>query len=527
MARTAALALAFLALMAGPAQATTFPVVVVPGFTLADLARAAELGAVGLLNPGAGPETSAAIAEASLVRGEVRNSLRGGAPGGPPLLTPETGDLGSAGGPAIYVGLPMGGLQPNDRRYPILVVGPGYEGLLTSDSTRIPGLVSIANVAPTALDREGALGSEPADDAAAELRALDERIDENNHARLPATILVCALVLLLALLLPAAAVPGLAAALAANLALGLGGVSGFWTVLIVLGAATALGGPLLARLLRTPLALGVGLTALVGAYLLALGLDGPSVALSPFGPTQNSRYYGLSNLLETLLLVPALAGAALLRLRLGWTAFGGAALLAFATVAGNRFGADGGGAIVFAAGFAVLAVLLADGSRRALAVGLAAALAVALALVALDAATGGSSHVTRALEDGPGGLAGDLAERVELSWQRATSSWYVALAVAALLAVFVALVVHALRRPEPLAERAVPLALAAALVASLIVNDSPTDVLLVGVTCYVAVSVGMLSTRWRASSSSVSPPSRSSWRPAAAAKRRAPPSPRP
>jgi hypothetical protein len=526
MARTAALALAFLALMAGAAQATTFEVVVVPGFTLADLEGAQELGAVGLLNPGAGPETSRALAEASLVRGEVRNSLRGGRPTGPALLETTTGALGSADGPAIYVGLPEGGPQPNDRRYPILVVGPGYEGLLTSDETRIPGLVSVVDVAPTALDRDGALGSETARDAAAELRSLDERIDANNGVRLPATILMCALVVALALVLPAAAVPGLAAALLVNLLLGVAGVSGFWTVLVALALAVGVGGPLLARVLGTPVALGLLLAGVLAAYLLALGIDGATVALSPFGPTQNSRYYGLSNLLETLLVVPALAGAALLWRRFGWPAFGATALLAFVAVAGNRFGADGGGAVVLAAGFAVLAVLLAGGSRRALAAAVAGAVVLALVLVALDAATGGSSHVTRALQDGPGGLAGDLAERVELSWERATSEWYVALVVAALLVVFVALVVRLLRRPEPLAARAVPLALAAAIAASLVVNDSPTDVLLVGTTCYIATAAGMLSPRWRASSSSPSPFSRSSWWPAAAARRRPPPSPR-
>jgi len=527
MARTAALALAFLALMAGAAQATTFEVVVVPGFTLADLEDAQELGAVGLLNPGAGPETSRALAEASLVRGEVRNSLRGGGPTGPALLETTTGALGSADGPAVYVGLPEGGLQPNDRRYPILVVGPGYEGILATDETRIPGLVSIVDVAPTALDRDGGLRSEPAGDAVAELRSLDDRIDENNGVRLPATILVCALVVALALVLPAAAVPGLAAALLANLLLGVAGVSGFWTVLFVFALAVAVGGPLLARALATPVALGLVLAGVLAAYLLALGVDGTTVALSPFGPTQNSRYYGLSNLLETLLLVPALAGAALLWSRFGWPALGGTALLAFAAVAGNRFGADGGGAVVLAAGFAVLAVLLAGGSRRALAAAVAGAIVLALGLVALDAATGGSSHVTRALEDGPGGLAGDLAERVELSWERASSEWYVALVVAALLVLFAALVVRLLRRRELLAARAVPLALAAAIAASLVVNDSPTDVLLVGTACYVAVAAGMLSPRWRASSSSPSPFSRSSWRPAAAARSRPPPSPRP
>jgi hypothetical protein len=527
MARTAALALAFLALMAGAAQATTFEVVVVPGFTLDDLDEAQELGAVGLLNPGAGPETSRALAEASLARGEVRNSLRGGGPTGPALIEATSGALGSADGPAIYVGLPEGGTQPNDRRYPILVVGPGYDGLLTSDSTRIPGLVSVVDVAPTALDRDGALGSHPADHAAADLRSLDERIDELNGVRLPATILVCALVVALALLLPAAAVPGLAAALLVNLLLGVAGVSGFWTVLVLLALAVVVGGPLLARALRTPAALGFALAGVLAAYLLALGFEGTTVALSPFGPTQNSRYYGLSNLLETLLLVPALAGAALLWTRLGWLGYGATALLAFVAVAGNRFGADGGGAIVLAAGLALLAVLLAGGGRRALAVAVAAALVLALGLLALDAATGGSSHVTRALEDRPGGLANDLAERVELSWERATSSWYVALVVAGLLTVFAFLVVRMLHRPEPARARAVPLALAAAIAVSLVVNDSPTDVLLVGTTCYAAVAAGMLLARWHVSSSSSWPPSRSSWRPAAAAERRPPPHPKP
>jgi hypothetical protein len=215
--------------------------------------------------------------------------------------------------------------------------------------------------------------------------------------------------------------------------------------------------------------------------------------------------------------VPALAGAALLFARLGWAAFAGTALLAFVTVAGNRFGADGGGAIVLAAGFAVLAVLLAGGGRRALALAVGASLVAALGLIGLDAVTGSSSHVTSALEDGPVSLGGDLVERVELSWERATSSWWTGLSVLVLLAAFVLLVIRTLRRPEPLQELAVPLSLAGALAVSLVVNDSPTDVLLVGVTGYVAAAAGMLPARWSASrhSSSSSAPWSSS--PAAAA----------
>lgn len=505
MVRTAALAFAFLALMAGPAQATDLEVIVVPGFGLDDLERLQGQGAVGLLNPGAGPETSAELAAASLVRGEVRNSLRDGTPSGPVLLSVQRGEPGSAAERGIYVGLPEGGRQPNDERYPILVVGPGYDGLLTSDSTRTPGLVSIVDVAPTALGREEALGSQPATNAVDALRDLDDRIDENNTVRLPATILVCALVLALALFAPTAAVPGFAAALVANLALGIGGVSSFWIVLVVLALSVALGGPLLARLLRSRLALGSLLVGVVAAYLLALGLDGTTVSLSPFGPTQNSRYFGLSNLLETMLLVPSLAGAALLFAVLGWAAFAGTALLAFVTVAGNRFGADGGGAIVLAAGFAVLAVLLARGGRRALAIAVGASLALTLGLVALDAATGGSSHVTAALEDGPLGLGGDLVERVELSWERATSSGWSAAAVVALLAIFAVLVLRTLRRPEPLSELAAALSFAVAVAVSLVVNDSPIDVLLVGATGYAAVAVAMLRAPWPASSRSSSP----------------------
>ena len=429
MARTAVVALAFLALMAGPAQATTFQVVVVPGLTLDDLEDFADRGAVGLLNPGAGPETSRALAMRALVTGEVRNSLReeDASGGGLRLVFQvEEAQLGSVDGNVVYVGLPEGGRQPNDKRYPILVVGPGFAGLLTSDSTRIPGLVSIADVAPTARGEDDGLDSQSAQDTVSKLRELDDRIDENNGVRLPATILVCALVLGLALFSPAAAVPGLAAALLTNLVLGLAGISEFWTVMAIFAVAVLLGGPLLASLLRSPVALGCLLVAVVAAYLLVLGIDGPSAALSPFGPTQNSRYFGLSNLLETMLLVPALGGAALLFRRFGWIAFVGTALLAFATVAGNRFGADGGGAIVLAGGFAVLGRPALGRRPAALAIAVGVSFVLALGLVALDAVTGGSSHVTKALDDGPVGLAEDLGERVELSWERATKDWYIA-----------------------------------------------------------------------------------------------------
>ena len=54
----------------------------------------------------------------------------------------------------------------NDHRYPIAVIGRGYHGLLRSSLTRVPGLVSIADVARTALQTPHMLTSSPDANAA-------------------------------------------------------------------------------------------------------------------------------------------------------------------------------------------------------------------------------------------------------------------------------------------------------------------------------------------------------------------------
>lgn len=516
MARTVALALAFFTMLVGEAQATEFRVIAAPGLTFENLDDWEDEAAIGLVVPDAGPETSEQRARTALARGEVRNSLRGGPPGGRALIELLPLRDMSEGPPMIVVGLPQGGEQPNDRRYPVAVFGNGFEGLLVSDSTRIPGLVSIADIAPTALGQEDGLSWQAADDPASELVALDRRISENNDSRLPATLLAAALILVLAFVRPRAALLGFATGLAANLVLGVAGVSEPWVVLVVIGLAVAIGAPLLAEVLRSGFAVGAALVAVLVAYLVVLGIDGPSVALSPFGPTQNARFYGISNLLETLFLVPAFAGAALVARRFGAAGFGVVALLVLVLVAGSRFGADGGGAIVLAAGFAVLAVLLANARPRAFALAGAAAVGLVALLVALDAATGGSSHVTRALEDGPRGLASDLAERVELSLARLTANPLVAVVVVLGVVLLALLVTRTVRADSPLAERAAPLALAAAIAASLIVNDSPNDVVLGGLVGYLAVERGMLPRRCAARSWSSR--LRSSWPVAAAAR---------
>jgi len=487
--RAATLALVVFSLMVGDAQATQEFRVYVEDMPLQSYPE----GAVGLLVPGAGPETSREQALAALVRGKVENSLRGGIPKGAPVIevrSPQT----SPQGPRIFVGLPQGGEQPNDKRYVVVVVGDGYHGILTSDSTRIPGLVSIVDIAPTALGEGGALGSQPDSNPAQTLKALDDRIDEHNDARLPASIVAAVIVLLLARWRPRAALLGFGGVLAANLVLGLVEVSSFWPtqIAIALGALAGLG---LEILLASDLAIGLFLAGIVAAYLVVLGVDGSAVALSPFGPTQNARFYGVSNLLETMLLVPALGGAYYLQRRLGWVAFAAVALMSFVAVAANSFGADGGGAIVLTAAFAALAALLADLRGVRLAVALGAAVVVAGALLALDAAIGPSSHITRAVQSGPGGLAADLRDRVQLSWERIVHKPSVTVVVAICFPILVLLIVRLLRSDLPLWRRALPLAFALGIAVSLVVNDSPNDVITAGLVGYVAVEAVMLRDR--------------------------------
>ena len=459
--------------------------VVVPGLELAELAALPEPKAIGLVVPGSGPRVSEEAAIAALERGEVRNSLRGGLPSGPAIVDVTVSST-LPDSPAIVLGLPAGGDQPNDRRYPIAVLGAGYEGLLVSERTRIPGLVSIVDVAPTALGRPDGLESTGASDPERQLRALDARIDDNGDVRATAALLAGLLVLLLALVLPRAALLGFPAALAANLVLGGAGVSEPWLVLLVIGLAVAVGAPGLAVVLRSPGAVGAALAGVVLAYLVVLGVDGEAVSLSPLGPTQNSRFYGLSNLLAALLLVPALGGAALLRIAYGWIPGLAVAAASLVAIAGSRFGADGGTGIVLCVAFAVLAVELADARRRVVAWIVAAAFGAGIALIAFDALSGASSHLTDAVGGGPANFLEDLGDRVVLSWERATDRWFLAVLVAAGAVALAALAVRLVRGPLPRELRALPLALAVATGVSLLVNDSPLDVVAVGLSGYLA-----------------------------------------
>src|SRR5439155_18724180 len=105
-----------------------------------------------------------------------------------------------------------------------------------------------------------------------------------------------------------------------------------------------------------------------------------------------------------------------------------------------------------------------------------AAVAGALALVGVDAAAGGSSHVTRAAAH-PLRTLDDLGHRIHISAANFASSWHSALVIAVSLA---ALALLATRRPRfPAGD-----ALLVGIAVSLIVNDSPSDVASGGAICY-------------------------------------------
>ena len=91
--------------------------------------------------PGAGPTVTRESALNTLLTGTVQSSLNGGTPAGEPLLELDRGDP-----PDVLVVLPPPGTTEN-RLYPIALADGSAGRVLTSDSTRIPGLVSLADVA--------------------------------------------------------------------------------------------------------------------------------------------------------------------------------------------------------------------------------------------------------------------------------------------------------------------------------------------------------------------------------------------
>ncbi len=327
------------------------------------------------------------------------------------------------------------------------IAGRGFDGDLTSDSTRTAGYVLSTDVAPTILKRFGIgvpseMSGEPirtvgAVDPAA-LEALAGRMSVISERRGPVIG-----VALLSWLLAFGAAVLVSRGRLARAGIRLLGLSVVYLPLVLLvGAAlepsqgverglVTLGGPLLAALTLRAFggfrALAVGSGAVVLAYAVDVIAGSPLTSLSLLGPNPGLgvRFYGIGNELEALLgvLVVAGTGAALtgfaprLEARRCAASFLAVGLLCALIFAAGRFGADVGAAIVLPMGAAVAAAAVAARRRRGALLAVGAPFGV-LALIALaDLLSGADAHLTRSVLDagGFGDLAAVAQRRLQLS----------------------------------------------------------------------------------------------------------------
>jgi hypothetical protein len=483
---------------ASPAGAHTVPgsppfrVIILDHMAGWQLRHFAKHGAVGLLMPGVGPTTNFRQALSQLVRGEEENAHLGGVPRGPRFLTANLVTGTPSGTRIIVVTLPPRGDPPgatvaNDKRYYVAVIGGGFHGLLKSPTTRIPGLVSIVDIAPTALGwAHGRLTSIPSAKPIASLKSLNAQIHANNRLKLAALIVLACFVALLAAIRPRAAAVAVPAALVSSIALGAAQVTNEVVILAVLIVGTVLGALWLERLCRTDGRLLAVVVALIVLHLVLFAARPDWVALTPLGPTQNSRYWGVGNQLETLLLAPLLSGAAIAGRRFGVVGFAAFSLLALVLVTDNRFGSDGGGAIVLGVAFAFLGARTLRLGVRGFGTLLLAAATVVLAIVSRNLQATGPNHLRSAFGHGLSGLWAVAENRVPLSYLPALHNWTLVLPLALWLCVsFGAAVFFARRRPST---RDLVFALGLALGTSLLVNDSAAYELTGGVAAFAAIA---------------------------------------
>jgi hypothetical protein len=360
-----------------------------------------------------------------------------------------------------------------NRQLAIGIAGRGFDGDLTSDSTRTDGYVLSTDVAPTILGRLGvgvpsamsgqAIRAEGSVDIGA-IESLGNRMGVISERRGP-VIGVC-LAVWLVLLGLALLVRGRVARLAVRV-VGLSVI--YLPLVLLLGAAlettqgveqasVMLGAPLLAALtllaLRGYRAIAVASGVVVLAYAIDVVVGSPLTSLSLLGPNPGLgvRFYGIGNELEALLgvLVVAGTGAGLagfapgLNPRRCAVAFLTTGLFFALVFAAGRFGADVGAAIVLPVGGAVAAAAIAARSRRTALLAIAAPLLM-LALIALaDLASGANAHLTRSVLDA-GGL-GDLADVAQRRLQLSAHSFTRPVVLVFLPVIAVLAVVAVLRR---------------------------------------------------------------------------------
>jgi len=312
------------------------------------------------------------------------------------------------------------------------VAGPGFRGMLESESTRTPGYVLTTDLGPTILDFFGIrapkamtglpIGSGGRVDYAAlnELEGRYQQVGKRRGAALLVPLLIWAalaigaigltrgrlapsalkLLALSAVLLPAALL--LTASFSPSLAVE-------QAIATVLPVAV---GVLLLRALPGYRALAAACLLTVGPYaidMLAGSVLTPKAVVGP-NPGLGARFYGIGNELESTLMILTSVGvgAALatwgrdLDPRRSAGAFLVAGLIGTIIFAAGRFGADVGAAIIFPIAAVIAAALVANRPRLAW-LGVLVALAALILVAIADMLLGGESHYVRALFDGSSG----------------------------------------------------------------------------------------------------------------------------
>ena len=472
----------------GPAAArqqppgAVFHVYILGKISDATFAMLAKRGAVGLLRPGYGPTTNHRRALAELVRGAEVNARLGGVPKGKPLIDVSKAIVFPNCRLCIVLQLPpRGAPSSNDRLYRIAVIGQAFHGLLTSPTTHIPGLVSIVDIAPTALGRghsSTSLAWTPSSDAVGHLERLGHSIGSNNRLKFPVLFILAGVLLLLALLGLRAAVTAVPAALLVNLVLGIGQVSNEVVLCAAVSAGTVIVALALARFCRGDGALLGLYGGIVALYAYVMVTRPEWQAINPLGPTQNSRFWGIGNQLETLLLAPLLAGALLARRRFGLLGFAVFGIFGLVVMTDNRLGADGGGAIALGVALAVLGTRLFRLGLSGFVGLLATAATAVLWIVSRGLAHRGPDHLRSAFSDNGRGLLASLESRVPLSYLPALHAWQLVVPLLLALVISASLAWRAARQT---ATRDLLLAFGVAIVTSLLINDSAAYELAAGI----------------------------------------------
>jgi hypothetical protein len=404
----------------------------------------------------------------------------------------------------------------SDDPLAIGVAGRGFDGDLTSDSTRTNGYVLSTDVAPTIIEwfdlqapsqmsgqpirTTGAVDPAEIESLGARMGAISSRRGPVIGLAIGAWLTMLALVALFGRgrgLRPAVRVVGLSVVYLPLVLLGgaaLEAAEGVEQLLVALAA------PLLAVATLAVLdgyrALAVASALTVLAYAIDVVAGSSLTRLSLLGPNPGLgvRFYGIGNELEALLAVLVVAGTGAglagfgprLPSRRCAAVFLAAGLLCAFVFAAGRFGADVGAAIVFPVGVAVAAVTIAGAGRgRGWLLVVAAPFVVLVLLALIDLITGANAHLTRSVLDA-GGL-GSLADVAQRRLQLSAHS-FVRPVLAIFLPVVAAVAVLAIVRRDRLrawlagypAVRAGLLGALAATAVGALANDSGALLLVIG-----------------------------------------------